>query len=157
MALYADYFNREGEVEPNPGLKSMPSTRPFAALNLVTSLRHQGMNHVRQNLHAPLHAIRTIASYIESQSDLELCHRPDTGILCFRITPAGFSENELDALQKYVYDSILAGGQRSISMTKLDGRTVLRFLVISPQVTSEILQETISVVRALAEDYQSHP
>ena len=157
MALYADYFNRAGEVEPNPGLKSMPSTRPFAALNLVTSLRHQGMDRVRQNLHAPLDAIRTIAGYIDSQSDLELCHQPDTGILCFRITPAGLAEDELDPLQKYVYDRILAGGQRSISMTKLDGRTVLRFLVISPQVTHEVLLETISVVRTLAEKYRSHP
>jgi glutamate/tyrosine decarboxylase-like PLP-dependent enzyme len=114
------------------------------------------MNRVRQNLHAPLRAVRTIASYIENQSDLELCHQPDTGILCFRITPMGFSEDELEGLQKHVYDSILAGGQRSISMTKLDGRTVLRFLVISPQVTSEVLLETISIVRTLVEDYRSH-
>jgi L-2,4-diaminobutyrate decarboxylase len=157
MALYADYFNRAGEVEPNPGLKSMPSTRPFAALNLVTSLRHQGMDRVRQNIRAPLDAIRTIAGYIESQPDLELCHQPDTGILCFRITPAGLAEDELNHLQKHVYDSILAGGQRTIAMTRLDGRTVLRFLVISPQVTSEVLMETISVVRTLAQNYQSHP
>jgi L-2,4-diaminobutyrate decarboxylase len=154
MALYADYFNREGEVEPNPGLKSMPSTRPFAALNLVTSLRHQGLNRVRQNLRAPLDAIRTIADTIQNQPDLELCHQPDTGILCFRVAPEGFPEDELDRLQEHVYDRIMTGGQRSISKTKLDGRTVLRFLVISPRVTSEVLVETISVVRTLTRNYR---
>ena len=38
-------------------------------------------------------------------------------------------------------------------MTKLDGRTVLRFLVISPQVSSEDLKETISVARKLARGF----
>jgi hypothetical protein len=41
-------------------------------------------------------------------------------------------------------------------MTKLDGTTVLRFLVISPKVNSEVLLETITLVRTLAENYRSH-
>ncbi|MGW8226407.1 MAG: pyridoxal phosphate-dependent decarboxylase family protein, partial [Anaerolineales bacterium] len=32
MALHSSYFNRPGEVGPNPGLKSPPSTRPMSAL-----------------------------------------------------------------------------------------------------------------------------
>jgi glutamate/tyrosine decarboxylase-like PLP-dependent enzyme len=155
MALHSDYFNREGDVEPNPGLKSPPSTRPFSALSLVTSLRYQGMAQVRQRLYAPLAAIKTAAEYLQSQTDIELLHQPDTGILCFRITPQGFPEEQLDQLQQCVYDRIMTEGKRSISMTKLDHKTVLRLVAISPSVTSEALMETIWNVRTLASEYQN--
>jgi L-2,4-diaminobutyrate decarboxylase len=152
MTLFADYFNREGDVEPNPGLKSIPSTRPFAALHLVTSLRHQGMDRVRESLGAPLAAIRTLAAYVQDQADLELAHQPDTGILCFRVTPPGVPDKRLNELQETVYAGIMKRGQRSVSMTKLDGKTVLRLVAISPAVTSEALMATIAVVRTLAQE-----
>jgi L-2,4-diaminobutyrate decarboxylase len=154
MALHSDYFNREGDIEPNPGLKSAPSTRPLSALSLVTSLRYQGMAQVRQRLYAPLVAIRTVAEYLQGEGDIELWHQPDTGILCFRITPEGFPEEQLDQLQEYVYYRIMTEGKRSISITKLDHKTVLRLVAISPFVTSEALMETISSVRTLVGDYQ---
>jgi L-2,4-diaminobutyrate decarboxylase len=153
MALYSDYFYRQGDIEPSPGLKSPPSTRPFSALPLVTSLRYQGMAKVRQRLRAPLAAIQSLADYLNSQADVELCHQPDTGIVCFRITPEGFPEERLDQLQRYVYERIMTGGERSISMTKLDHKTVLRLVAISPSVTNEALMETISDVRTLAAEY----
>jgi len=154
MALHSDYFNREGDIEPNPGLKSPPSTRPFSALSLVTSLRHQGMAQVRQRLGAPLVAIKTLAEYLQGQADIELLHQPDTGILCFRITPEGLTEEQLDPLQRYIYDRVMREGKRSISMTKLDHKTALRLVAISPSVTSQALLETISNVRTLASEYQ---
>lgn len=43
MTLHSSDFNRPGDVAPNPGLKSPPSTRPMSALPLVTILRGQGI------------------------------------------------------------------------------------------------------------------
>ncbi|MGD9049732.1 MAG: pyridoxal-dependent decarboxylase, partial [Anaerolineae bacterium] len=152
MALFADYFNPEGEVAPNPGLKSIPSTRPLAALELVTSLRHQGLHKVRENLRAPLVAIRVLAEHIQEQADLELSHKPDTGILCFRATPPGFPEGQLDDLQSAIYERIVREGKRSISLTRLDGRAVLRLVAISPVVTAGAMIETMAVVQRLARE-----
>ena len=155
FTLHSDYFNRERDIEPNPGLKSMPSTRPFSALNLTTSICHQGLRGMRRNLRAPLEAVQSLAAYLRTQDDLELCHEPDTGILCFRITPQGFPEEALNQLQEYVYDRIMTGGERTISMTKLDGRAVLRLVVISPLITGEHLMATMDAVRALAKEHGS--
>jgi L-2,4-diaminobutyrate decarboxylase len=151
--LHSAYFNRERDIEPNPGLKSMPSTRPFSALNLATSIRHQGLKRMRQNLRAPLEAIKALAAYLNHQEDLELCHEPDTGILCFRVTPRGFPEEGLNRLQEYLYDRIMTGGERTISLTRLDGKVVLRLVVISPRITGDHLLETMDAVRTLAKDY----
>ncbi|MDH5468421.1 MAG: pyridoxal-dependent decarboxylase [Candidatus Aminicenantes bacterium] len=155
MALYGDYFNPEGQGEPNPGLKSPPSTRPFSALPLVTSLRYQGLKKVVERLRLPLDAIQTLAEKLKEEEDIELCHQPDTGILCFRIVPQGFPEDNLSHLQKKIYEKIMAEGKRTISMTKLDDKTVLRLVAVSPSVTADSILETISCVRRLAVEYQT--
>jgi L-2,4-diaminobutyrate decarboxylase len=152
MALFADYFNLEGDFAPNPGLKSIPSTRPLSALQLVTSLRHQGLSKVRENLRAPLVAVRTLADYIQEQAEVELSHQPDTGILCFRATPPEVAEERLDRLQVAIYERILREGKRSISMTRLDGRAVLRLVAISPVVTAEAMKETVTAVQKMARE-----
>lgn len=156
MAVYSGYFNRKEDTRPNPGLKSPPSTRPFAALPLVTSMRYQGMKKLVKRLRVPLVAIKTLAESLKSEQnqDIELCHQPDTGILCFRITPEGFPDNQLDKLQLYIYNRITTEGRRSISLIELDGKTYLRLVAISPSVTNEALAETISVVRELAGEYK---
>jgi L-2,4-diaminobutyrate decarboxylase len=157
MALHSDYFNREESAEPNPGLKSPPTTRPFAALPLVASLLHQGTARVVERLRAPLAAIRALADYLDDEADVELCHRPNTGVLCFRIIPPAVPEEQLDRLQDYVYTRIMAAGERSISVTRLDGNTVLRLVAISPSVTQQALMDTITHVRAVAREYQARP
>lgn len=143
MTLHSGYFNRAGDVEPNPGLKSAPTTRPFAALPLVTLLRGKGLAQLIGDLRAPLMAIRQLADYLQTQPGIELCHQPDTGILCFRFTPPGLINKALDELQRYLYERLMATGERTISTTTLNGRTVLRLVTVSPHTTFADLQATI--------------
>ena len=153
MAIYSEYFNRRDDPRPNPGLKSPPSTRPFAALSLVTSLRYQGIKRVIRRLETPIMAIRELAERLENEADIEIAHQPDTGILCFRLVPEGFPEEELNRLQEHIYERIISGGERTLSITKLDEKTVLRLVAISSSVTSQALMETVSEARALVRDY----
>jgi L-2,4-diaminobutyrate decarboxylase len=155
VTLYGHYINRQedADIEPNPGLKSPPTTRPLAALPLVASLRYQGMKKIIERLRAPLLAIRSLAEYLEKEPDIHVVHTPDTGILCFRIQPEGVPENHLDDLQEYVYKRILTGGKRSLSISKLNNKTVLRLVVISPAITIKELLETIADVRAVGSEY----
>jgi glutamate/tyrosine decarboxylase-like PLP-dependent enzyme len=155
MTLYSDYFNREEDTEPNPGLKSPPSTRPFSALPLVTSLRYQGIQKIINRLRAPLVAIKMTAQTLSSCKDIQVCHTPDTGILCFRVMPEGVPEHKIDQLQTLVYERIMREGKRSVSLTRLDGKTVLRLVAISPSVTTDDLMQTISYTQVLATEYKN--
>jgi len=150
MAIYGEYFNRKDDPEPNPGLKSPPSTRPLSALPLVTSIRFQGKTKVLNRLRAPLNAIESSASDLKDAVDIELCHRPDTGILCLRLNPKGFPAKHLNNLQKFIYERIKSEGKRSISLTQLGAKMVLRLVAISPAVTSDSLLKTISYAREIA-------
>jgi len=152
MALFSGYFNPEGDPKPNPGLKSPPSTRPFSALPLVTSLRHQGMKKVVERLRAPLVAVKNASLRIMQEDEMDLCLRPDTGILCFRIIPKGFPEEKLDELQEYIYETIMKEGIRTISRTRLGAQTVLRLVAVSPHITGEHLVETAAYCLAVAKE-----
>jgi glutamate/tyrosine decarboxylase-like PLP-dependent enzyme len=105
------------------------------------------------SLQAPLEAIKSLAEYLDIQPDMELLHKPHTGIICFRTTPEGFPEEHLDVLQEHIYERIMKEGKRTISVTKLDGRNALRLVAVSPALTSESLIETISEVRTFAHEY----
>jgi L-2,4-diaminobutyrate decarboxylase len=151
MALHSHYFNRAEDSEPNPGLKSPPSTRPMSALPLATILRGKGLCRAIEELRAPLVAMRALAEHISSLPDVELCHQPDTGILCFRFTPAGKSEAELDSLQNLLFARIMATGERSISITNLGGKSVLRLVIVTPHTTFVHLRETIEQLRQMVD------
>ncbi len=153
MAIFSSYWNLPDTVEPNPGIKSIPSTRPLTALPIVTSIRHLGLQGVIERLRAPLEVIRDIHRYLEAEPDMECLHVPDTGILCFRVRPEGVPEDQLDLLQHHIYDAILRDGRRSISISDMDGASILRLVVLSPTVTVESVRETITEVRNIAETF----
>lgn len=153
MTLFGDYFNPEGDPKPNPGLKSPPTTRPFSALTLVTSLRYQGKNRLIQRLRAPLTAIRETAAWIAEEPGVELMLPPDTGILCFRIIPEGLPIDKWNELQAEIHDRIMNEGLRTISKTTLGQDTVLRLVAISPSLTSDDMMETVGYARSIADKY----
>jgi len=152
MTIHGDYFNREEESTPSPGLKSPPTTRPLSALALVCSLKHLGMEKTIKMLKSPLQTIKRVSQNLEKEEDFELGHKPDTGILCLRIRPEGFPPQHLNKLQDHVYKQILAEGQRTISITQFDNKTYLRLVAISPSITEESVMETISFIRTTAKE-----
>lgn len=155
MAIHSGYFNRraenpsnEGEIQPpNPGLKSPPTTRPLAALPLVTILRGLGLDGVAAELRAHLHAIHTVAQRLRDEPHVALCHTPQTGIVCFRVTPPNLPSSALNAMQRRIYEQIMASGQRTISLTQLEECTVLRLVVVSSAVTADELMQTVMIAR----------
>ena len=150
MALFSHYWNRADAPGPNPGLKSIPSTRPFAALPLVTSIRHQGLNEVVSRLRKPLDAVRGFYEELLDHPDVELLHEPDTGILCFRVMQPTMEAEELDRLQEHIYRTIQRKGKRIISVTRIEGKAALRAVAIVPEVTTKALMNTLAEALQIA-------
>ncbi|MCG3226070.1 MAG: aspartate aminotransferase family protein [Candidatus Heimdallarchaeota archaeon] len=149
MALRSDYIYREGESVPSPGLKSPPSTRPFSALPLVTSIRFQGITKIHERLRSPLQAIESTYNTLKTDSEIELWNKPETGIICFRIKNEQISENQMNQFLKQVYEEVISSGEHSISFTKLGDKVVLRLVAITPT-TAETLMKTVSYVKKKA-------
>ena len=150
MALFSDYWNRADAQGANPGLKSIPSTRPFSALPLVTSIRHQGLAGIVARLRKPLEAIQGLYDELEKCEDVELLHEPDTGVLCFRMIPSQMSEEELNRLQEHIYRTILKKGKRIISVSQIGGKAALRAVAVIPEVTTKSLLDTVFEVQQIS-------
>lgn len=152
MALFSDYWNRSDADGPNPGLKSVPSTRPFSVLPLVTSIRHQGLTGLADRLRKPIMAIREFHAALPRLTCVEPLHVPDTGILCFRLVPAqmDMDEEELDRLQEHTYRTFFRKGKRIISVTSVGGKTCLRAVAIIPEVTSKALLNMVFEAQQVA-------
>ena len=151
MAIYGEYFNRREDEHPNPGLKSPPTTRPFAALPLVAAMLYLGKKGMIQRLRAPVRAVRELARWMESQEGIESFHSPETGILCYRILPPGISGEELNRLQEGIHGEIQKGGECSLSLTKLSGKSVLRLVALNPKIRVEELIEAVRLSRSAAQ------
>ncbi|MHA1200316.1 MAG: pyridoxal phosphate-dependent decarboxylase family protein [Candidatus Heimdallarchaeaceae archaeon] len=149
MALRSDYIYREGEDVPSPGLKSPPSTRPFSALPLVTSIRYQGINKIHERLRSPIEAIQSIYNELTADEEVELCNEPETGILCFRIVNKQIISNQMNQFHRLIYDEVTSEGEHSISFTKLGDKAVLRLVAITPT-TAGTLMKTITYVKEIA-------
>lgn len=152
MAVHGDYFNRPGEEVPNPGLRSPPSTRPLSALPVAAAFLHGGLEGVRERLRAPLEAMSAFAARASREPAVEVVSEPELAIACLRIRPEGAVEAEVDALQEELFRRTAARGERSVSLTAVDGRPVLRFLVVAPTSTADSMMETLAYLRALAEE-----
>lgn len=149
MSLYSGYFNRREDREPNPGLKSPPTTRPLSALPLVSIFRGKGLDQIAYDLRQPLVAISSLARYLQEQSDFELFHQPDTGILCFQYRPIGFALDRLNRLQRLIYETIMGEGERTVSLTKIDGVQLLRLVSVAPIVQFPDFLETVLHIQAV--------
>jgi len=154
ITLFSHYFNRKTSNQPDPGVKSPPSTRPMSALPLVTSLLHQGMDEVLTKLRMPLETIQALAEYLSAQSDFHCRHKPDTGILCFQHQPKHVPQGHRNDLQTFIYETILKQGKRSISITHLGNAVMLRIVVISPNTRYEDLSETITNIRCVGLEFR---
>ena len=150
LALYSHYWNRADAAGPNPGLKSIPSTRPLAALPLVCSIRHQGLRKLVERLRKPLDAIRGFYEALLDHPDVEPLHEPDTGVLCFRVKQAALDSEEVDRLQEHIYRTIQRKGKRILSVTRVGDKPALRAVAISPEVTTRSLMNTVAEALQIA-------
>lgn len=155
MAVHGDYFNRPDEALPNPGLHSPPSTRPLQALPLALTLLHRGLEGVRADLRRPLEVVSRFAERVARTPDVEVASPPRLGIVCLRLRPEGLDPEAVDALQVHLYRRTAAGGERSISLTRIGGRPVLRFLVVAPTSTPESMLATVEHLRREAEAWRA--
>jgi L-2,4-diaminobutyrate decarboxylase len=148
-AIFSDYFNRADDPEPNPGLKSPPTTRPFSALPVVTTIKYLGLNQVINRLQYHVNVIENSVELLSKEKDIAIVHTPELGILCLRFKPVGFPLDQLDQLHQFIFDEIKAEGKRAVSLTKLDDKKVLRIVVLNQNVTPESILQSIADFRSI--------
>jgi aromatic-L-amino-acid decarboxylase len=138
FSLTPDYLRT-----PEPEAQNLMDTgiqlgRRFRALKLWMVLRSYGARGLREHLDRHLRLARQFAAWVDAHADFERVAPVPFSVVCFRWNPAGrrLPDQELDAANERLVDSVNRTGEIFLSHTRLRGRVAIR-MAIGHQRTQE--------------------
>ncbi len=135
----------KGEEEINYCDYGIQLTRGFRALKLWMSLKTFGLAAFRQAVARGFTLAELAEEALRKSACWEVVTPAQMGIVTFRFLPEGQvrTPEEIDAINQWIVDQLIADGFAMVSTTSLRGRIVLRFCTINPRTTEDDLRETI--------------
>jgi glutamate/tyrosine decarboxylase-like PLP-dependent enzyme len=106
-------------------------SRRMNSLKLWLTLRVHGRQAYEELITRQLELARGFAQWVRQSGDYELALDPQLTIVNFRLKLPAVSEDELSAAHSAVIDAVTDDGERWISQTLVNGRSVLRMMIIS--------------------------
>jgi aromatic-L-amino-acid/L-tryptophan decarboxylase len=133
FAITTPYMPRTESVGPAPPLDnfkiSTQWSRRMNALKLWLTLRVHGRQAYEEHFQRQLELARKFADWIRSSEQFELFVEPDLTIVNFR--ERGGSETEIADRNAALVDAVTHDGGQWISVTEVEGHSVVRVMVIS--------------------------
>ncbi|GAA4619304.1 pyridoxal-dependent decarboxylase [Saccharopolyspora hordei] len=111
----------------------VPLGRRFRALKLWSVLRWYGASGLREHIRTGVGLAQEFADWVREDPRFELLEPHPLGLVCFRPRFPELSPEQAEERTHEVMESLNASGELYLTHTKVDGRTVLRFAVGSPQ------------------------
>ena len=135
---HADYLNREGDELPNLVDKSIATTKRFDALKMFMTLKAIGEKQLGEFYDYLLLLTQQVATNIQNNKHFELCCTPLLSTILFRLSPliqGDLNDIEFNQLHQRLRLQLLTSGEAVIAETKVDGKLVLKFTLLSPCLT----------------------
>ena len=145
--LHADYLNREEDEEDgyiNLVGKSMQTTRRFDALKVFMAFQARGLNGYTEMMDTAVNNAAYMYRSIADDPDFIAPVEPELSSVVFALK-AG------DHVNKKVRRALLREGI-VIGQTVKDGRVMLKFTLLNPNLTHERLDEIVSRIRILGKE-----
>lgn len=134
------------------GAKNFECTKRPAILNLWLIWAMFGPKVIAQKLEYLVDLTRSTYSYLLCQPDFETIHEPEANILCFEYKPNGLNANQTSALQLSLRDAIRDGGQFFVSKVEIEGRNVLRIVLMNHEINMSHVAALITEIRRTANE-----
>ncbi len=132
FAVAAPYMPKAAESKGLDNSRiSTQWTRRMNSLKLWLTLRVHGRKAYEEHIDRQLMLARTFASWVESSEHFELAAPQILPIVAFRFKAPSLNEQQLEEAHNSIVDEVTRDGRRWISETRVNGRSVLRMMVIS--------------------------
>lgn len=140
-------WSRDEEEEwYNLAKRTFECTKLMLSVKAYSLLRTYGWDLFDQYVTTVIDRTRELAGLIRDRSDMDLAVAPDCNIICFRYRPAGVPEEDLDALNDRIRQTLLEQGAFYIVKTKLRGRSYLRCTLTNAFTTTGHLEGLLEAV-----------
>jgi aromatic-L-amino-acid decarboxylase len=142
FSLVAEYLKTSDENTVKNGMDyGIQLGRRFRALKLWFVMRYFGRAGLISRLREHCRLAREFAGWVEADPNWEMMAPVPFALVCFRVAPAGLSEEELNALNERIMNEINASGEAYLSHTKLNDKFTLRLSVGSIRVEERHLKK----------------
>ncbi len=150
----ADYLNSEYDEAhgvPNLVAKSLQTTRRFDALKLWFTVEALGEELYASMIDHGVYLTKQVEQYIHETEGLEMLVPAQFASVLFRVAPAGYPAEFIDALNQNVADELFARGEANIGVTKVGDKQSLKMTTLSPIATLENVKALLAQVLSEAE------
>ncbi len=120
-----------GVTTPDNFQVSTQWSRRMNSLKFWLTLRVHGRQAYEEMMDRQFRLACSFAAWVEASDAYELAAPVYLPIVAFRVKPAGRSEEEVARLNAAVVEDVTRDGQRWISVTQVQGRSVIRMMIIS--------------------------
>jgi aromatic-L-amino-acid decarboxylase len=130
FSLIPDYLRTAEEGRVRDYMNYGPQLgRRFRALKLWFVLRAYGVDGIVERLREHMRLAQLFSGWVRSSPDWEVSAPVHFSTVCFRASPRGMGDDELDALNLAVEDHVNASGEAFLSHTVLNGQVTLRLAI----------------------------
>jgi len=142
FAVSTPYMPRDRSARALDNFKlSTQWSRRMNSLKLWLTLRVHGRQAYEQLIERQLHLARTFAHWISKSEHFELAAPQVLPIVNWRLKLPGTSEEQVHAAHEAIVHEVTRDGRRWVSTTFVNGRSVMRMMVISYLTEERHLQD----------------
>ena len=131
--------------------RGLQLSRDVKALKLWMYLRQRGIAAIRRDIDHGMDSAEYAQALVESMNEWEVTTAAQLGVLTFSFRPVGLSDTLVDELNQSLVVRLNETGFASVNHTRLGGRAVLRMCTINPRTTRRDIQDTLGLLRGLAQ------
>jgi aromatic-L-amino-acid decarboxylase len=128
----------------------VPLGRRFRALKLWSVIRTYGVDGLREKIRLHIEIGKKLAVQISAEPDFELLAPVPICVVCFRFIPAGYQEDQLNALNEKLNHILNDSGKIYLSHTVLNGKYTLRMVTAQTNVTEQHVENAWELIKETA-------
>jgi aromatic-L-amino-acid/L-tryptophan decarboxylase len=129
----------------------IPLGRRFRALKLWFVIRSYGVEGLKQKISNHIAYGQQLAHEINQHPHFEIMAPVPLNLICFRYKPDGVhDENQLNAINEQLLNTLNASGKILLTQTKLNGRYVIRFVAGQEQAAWEHIHQGWEFIKRTA-------
>ena len=128
----------------------VPLGRRFRALKLWSVIRSYGTEGLREKIRYHISLAARLSEMISKETDFETIAPVIISVVCFRYNPAGYSEDQINALNEKLNHLLNDSGKLYLSHTVLNGRYTLRMVTAQTNVTLKHVKKAWDLIKKTA-------
>jgi glutamate/tyrosine decarboxylase-like PLP-dependent enzyme len=151
LELLREPFRLTAAYLPSDETPSPEASRRARALAVWATLAAYGRSGYRAMVERHLDLAQRLGRRVENEPELELLAPVTLNIVCFRYRPPGLDEAQLDELNSWLGEAVLADGRVFFGTTRYGGRVAFRPAIVNWRTTERDVDLIVDVLLELAD------